>query len=110
MLGCKLCIGNMILGKQEWLSRFKKSEIAIQSQPRTGRPSAFRNDGHIKIIHVLIHEHHLKAIGILQNLFGLFLNENVKMSSLIAIFHHRLAADESLCYEYDPESKQQSSK
>jgi len=131
----------------ERFSRFKKGDLRIEDQPRSGRPSSSRNEENIAKIREKLNEDHRCTIDELSDVTGVswssvqhILTQDLGMRRVAAKFVPRLltedqrqsrlavcqdlkrelqndpnflsrviTGDESLCYVYDPESKQASS-
>ena len=114
----------------EWFSHFKKRDLSIEDQPRSGHPSSSRNDENITKIREKLNED--RRYTILTQDLGMrrvaakfiprLLTEDQRKSRL-AVCHDLkrqlendpnflsrvMTGDESWCYGYDPESKQASS-
>jgi len=54
----------------EWFSRFKKGDLSIKHQPRSGRPSSSRNDENIAKIHEKLNEDRRYTIDELSEVTG----------------------------------------
>jgi len=54
----------------EWFSRFKKGDLSIEDQPRSGRPSSSRNDKNIAKIHEKLNEDRRYTIDELSEVTG----------------------------------------
>jgi len=131
----------------EWFSRFKRGDMSLEDQPRSGRPSTSRTDENIQQIRDAIMFDRRRTIDELETLTGVswsssqrILTEELHMNGVAAKFIPRLLSedqranrldvcremkdqlkmdpdflskiitgDESWCYRYDPETKQQSS-
>jgi len=130
-----------------WFSQFKRGDMSLEDQLRSGRPSTSRTDENIKkICDAIMFDHH-QTIDELEALTGVswsscqqILTEELHMKGDAAKFVPRLlledhranrldvccemkaqlktdpdslskiiTGDESWCYRYDPETKQQSS-
>ena len=55
----------------EWFSRFKKGDLSIENQPRSGRPSSSRNDENITKIREKLNKDHRHTIDELSEVTGL---------------------------------------
>ncbi|VVC26506.1 Hypothetical protein CINCED_3A009587 [Cinara cedri] len=96
----------------KWFSRFKSGEMSIDDQARSGRPSTAQTNGNVKI--------YLGMRRVAAKFVPRLLTEQQKQgrvescSSLKEEFQNNtnffskvITGDESWCYEYDPENKQQ---
>ena len=129
----------------EWFSRFKRGDMSLEDQPRSGRPSTSRTDENIKKIRdamfdrrrtidevealtgvswsscqrILTEELHMKRVA--AKFFPRLLSEDQRANRLIVcrkmkdqlktdpdLLSKFFTGDESWCYGYEPETKQQS--
>jgi len=85
----------------EWFSRFKKGDLSIEDQPRSGRPSSSRNDENIAKIREKLNEDRRYTIDELSEVTGVswssvqrILTQDLGMRRVAAKFFHRLLTDD----------------
>lgn len=131
----------------EWFGRFKRGEMCVEDQARSGRPSTSRNEENIEKVRQKINEDRRQTIDQISAETGIswsscqrILSEDLHLRRVAAKFVPRLltqeqktirmnvcqdlktkiardpnflnkviTGDESWCYGYDPEIKQESS-
>ena len=70
----KTAYGDAALSKTrvyKWFSRFKKGEMSIEDQPRSGRPATSRSDENVDKINALIREDRHRTIDQLCAVSGI---------------------------------------
>jgi [histone H3]-lysine36 N-dimethyltransferase SETMAR len=85
----------------EWFSRFKKGDLSIEDQPRSGRPSSNRNNENIAKIHEKLDEDHRCTIDELSEITGVswssvqrILTQDLGMRRVAAKFVPRLLTED----------------
>jgi len=85
----------------EWFSRFKKGDLGIEDQPRSGRPSSSRNDENIAKIREKLNEDRCYTIDELSEVTGVswssvqcILTQDLGMRRVVAKFVPRLLTED----------------
>lgn len=85
----------------EWFSRFKKGDLSIEDQPRSGRPSSSRNDENIAKIREKLNEDRRHTIDELSEVTGVswssvqrILTQDLGMRRVAAKFVPRLLTED----------------
>ena len=85
----------------EWFFRFKKWDLSIEDQPRSGRPSSSRNDENIAQIREKLNEDHRYTIdelpevtGVCWSLVQRILTQDLDMRPVAAKFVPRLLTED----------------
>ena len=92
----------------EWFSRFKRGDMSLEDQPRSGRPSTSRTDENIKKIHDVIMFDCHRTIDELEALTGVswsscqrILTEELHMKRVAAKFVPRLLLEDQRANRLD---------